>query len=367
MSRVRSWNAFETALNGAIDNAVTTITLVSVDNLSPNTFLVIDPDTPSTREYVYVLAVDGGGKTVTVRTRPEQGSTGGTAWPHADGAVVRSVPVHQWLDEIFDDIEANALAITNHIPGTDPHPQYLSDAQAQGQYVQKNGDTMSGPLVLPGSDPTQANQASRKAYVDGQVAATLTSAQAYADAKDHDHATPIAAHAGDPDVHHPQVHAAAGTDHTSGAEPAGRRLVADGSGGLTWADSSGGGVTDHGGLVGLGDDDHTQYLTQVRGDVRYYTKAQIDSMMAGKAAVSHTHPTSAIVSGTFDVARIPNLSPSKILAGSFGAGTYTFPNAVVVGGGLYENSGVVEFKNLPVGAGQADLRWNSSSGAVSRQ
>jgi len=366
MSRVRSWNAFETSLNGAIDNAVTTITLVSVDNLSPDTFLVIDPDTPATREYVFVLAVDAGGKTVTVRTRPEQGSTGGTAWPHVDGAVVRAVPVHQWLDEIFDDLEANTLALTNHIPGTDPHPQYLSDAQAQGEYLKKSGDTMSGPLVLPGSDPTQANQASRKAYVDGQVGATLTSAQAYADAKDHDHATPIAAHAGNPNAHHGQVHAADGADHTSGAQPAGQRLVADGAGGMTWAASSGGGVTDHGALTGLTDDDHTQYLTQVRGDVRYYTKAQIDSMMAGKAAVSHTHPTSAIVSGTFDIARIPNIPASKVTAGTFPAGNFTFPSAVIINGGLYENSGVVEFDNIPVGAGQADLRWNSS-GALSRQ
>lgn len=33
---------------------------------------------------------------------------------------------------------------------------------------------------------------------------------------------------------------------------------------------------DHGGLLGLGDDDHTQYHNDARGDVRYYTKAQLD-------------------------------------------------------------------------------------------
>lgn len=36
----------------------------------------------------------------------------------------------------------------------------------------------------------------------------------------------------------------------------------------------GGGVTDHGALTGLADDDHPQYLTQVRGDARYVTPAQ---------------------------------------------------------------------------------------------
>lgn len=33
---------------------------------------------------------------------------------------------------------------------------------------------------------------------------------------------------------------------------------------------------DHGTLSGLGDDDHTQYHNDVRGDIRYYTKAQVD-------------------------------------------------------------------------------------------
>lgn len=39
----------------------------------------------------------------------------------------------------------------------------------------------------------------------------------------------------------------------------------------------GGGVSDHGELAGLGDDDHAQYLNNARGDARYFTKAQINS------------------------------------------------------------------------------------------
>jgi hypothetical protein len=35
------------------------------------------------------------------------------------------------------------------------------------------------------------------------------------------------------------------------------------------AGGGGGGVTDHGALTGLGDDDHTQYHTDARGDARY--------------------------------------------------------------------------------------------------
>lgn len=41
----------------------------------------------------------------------------------------------------------------------------------------------------------------------------------------------------------------------------------------------GGGVTDHGDLTGLADDDHTQYHNDARGDARYYTQAQTDALI----------------------------------------------------------------------------------------
>ena len=40
--------------------------------------------------------------------------------------------------------------------------------------------------------------------------------------------------------------------------------------------TSGAGVSDHGALTGLSDDDHSQYHNDTRGDVRYYTKTQSD-------------------------------------------------------------------------------------------
>lgn len=109
--------------------------------------------------------------------------------------------------------------------------------------------------------------------------------------------------------------------------------------------NEGGGVTDHGALTGLGDDDHpnyqlraeknqpngyagldgsgllpdirlpasitrdsevtasvtaheaasdphTQYLTVTRGDARYYTRTQLDTLFSGKANTAHTHAVS---------------------------------------------------------------------------
>ena len=44
--------------------------------------------------------------------------------------------------------------------------------------------------------------------------------------------------------------------------------------------SGGGGVTDHGALSGLQDDDHLQYHTDARGDARYYTKEATGSLVA---------------------------------------------------------------------------------------
>ena len=50
-----------------------------------------------------------------------------------------------------------------------------------------------------------------------------------------------------------------------------------------------GGDIDHASLNGLEADDHPQYHTDARGDVRYYTKAQVDSGLASKANAAHGH------------------------------------------------------------------------------
>lgn len=52
---------------------------------------------------------------------------------------------------------------------------------------------------------------------------------------------------------------------------------------------SGGEGADHGLLVGLTDDDHLQYLNEVRGDALYYRKANVDASLATKSDVGHNH------------------------------------------------------------------------------
>lgn len=47
-------------------------------------------------------------------------------------------------------------------------------------------------------------------------------------------------------------------------------------------------TTDHGSLEGLMDDDHTQYHNDVRGDIRYYTRAQLGTLMSSHFAATST-------------------------------------------------------------------------------
>ena len=59
-------------------------------------------------------------------------------------------------------------------PASDNHAankKYVDDQDAL--QVTKTGDTMSGALTLPSSDPTDPNHAVRKSYVDSQILATL--------------------------------------------------------------------------------------------------------------------------------------------------------------------------------------------------
>lgn len=62
----------------------------------------------------------------------------------------------------------------------------------------------------------------------------------------------------------------------------------------------GGGVTDHGALTGLGDDDHAQYHNDARGDARYSQLGHDhDTEYSG---LSHTHDQSDVTDLTTDLA-----------------------------------------------------------------
>ncbi len=267
MSRkTNNYNAYESTLSGPLAAGATSVAVESAVGLVAPLYLVLDPDDPSKREWIRVNTINS--NTLDNLVRNLEGSVGDV--DHDAGAKIRSIPTKQLIDDIFQDIEDDELDLTQHeTDGGDPHAQagYLKIAEADVRYVEVTGDTMSGDLSITPT-PTSPPHATRKDYVDTGDSDTEAAAQAYSDSLDHDHDTPIGVHAGQTGAHHAKVHAADGVDHSSGAEVDGRALVADGAGGLKFITPAAG-VTDHGNLDGLGDDDHSQYLTNARGDVRY--------------------------------------------------------------------------------------------------
>lgn len=109
-----SENAFQTTLNGTLDNVATTVTLTSTTNLIAPGVLVIDRqdgsgnDTPSLREYVTFTGISGNDITGVTR-----GVAGSTAQSHGSGALVEAVvSVTHWGDLVdFLQVEHDAAGL----------------------------------------------------------------------------------------------------------------------------------------------------------------------------------------------------------------------------------------------------------------
>lgn len=80
---------------------------------------------------------------------------------------------------------------------------------------------------------------------------------------------------------------------------------------------------DHGTLTGLGDDDHGQYHNDARGDVRYYLKATVDSLLGAKLATSLKGAANGLAeldsSGLVPAAQLPSYVDDVIEAANFAA------------------------------------------------
>lgn len=78
------------------------------------------------------------------------------------------------------------------------------------------------------------------------------------------------------------------------------------------------GVTDHGALAGLADDDHTQYHNDARGDARYYTQSQVDTLVGDYVLKSGDTMTGQLIAPSFQVS-----DSSETLTSSYDSGNNT--------------------------------------------
>lgn len=114
--RTYTWNAYESSLNGAINTSAVSITLNSVTGLRAPGYLVIDPDIPASREFIRYETINA--SAIEGVTRNVDGAALNS---HDDGAKIRAVPVHQFFDDIFTDIEDIESAAAAHTGAANPH------------------------------------------------------------------------------------------------------------------------------------------------------------------------------------------------------------------------------------------------------
>jgi lysophospholipase L1-like esterase len=147
-----AWPAFSTAGGASIPAGTTSITIGSGGafsvNLVPNA-----GSTPMGSYYTVVYHLDDGTVTREYWVVPASPSTVTVATIRS--SVLPASVAMQTVSKAYVD-SAIAAAVTGTPLDASP-------------YVQKTGDTMTGPLVLP-ADPTSAQQAADKHYVDTQVA-----------------------------------------------------------------------------------------------------------------------------------------------------------------------------------------------------
>ena len=210
MSRkTNALNSYESALDGGItDTAPTLLVVANPQPLADPAYLTLEPDDPLLRELIRVDAISG--TSFSSITRGLVGSaSGGQA--HLSGAIIRSTPVHQQLDDLFDDIED--LEATEH-----------AELHAAASH----------------SDQT-ATGAELETLTDGSETALHT----------HDHGA---------------INGLSDDDHAEYLKDKANGGVA---GEVPTHDHSGAGeagTVDHGDTTGKGDDDHTQYLNVARHD-----------------------------------------------------------------------------------------------------
>ena len=104
-------NFFETTLSSGVNDTVTTIPLTNVPTPSEG-FLVIDPDTPASREVIYYTSKGGSDVTVPSGSGNGRGYDGSTATSHSSGTKVIMAPIAAMFEALQDGTGLASGAIT---------------------------------------------------------------------------------------------------------------------------------------------------------------------------------------------------------------------------------------------------------------
>ena len=152
-------NAFETTLTGTIGASDVVFNVNSVvdsagNQIQPDSYLVLNPDSASNREVVLISAVNASSKQLTINSVSDRyltGSAANSGLSHASGSVVRMAPLQQHIEDINDRVDT-----------------IINEA---GTAVVTTGVVKDEDNMASNSATHLATQQSIKAYVDTQLTA----------------------------------------------------------------------------------------------------------------------------------------------------------------------------------------------------
>jgi hypothetical protein len=243
-------NAYESTLTAQLSSVGTSMQLADVTGLTVPFYLVIEPTNAGQREYVYVTTLVS--NMATIAARYLAGSAAGSGLTHPNGSVVRMSIMSQHLIDIndrVDDVQSQVNSLSDHgsLAGLadDDHTQYFNTV--------RHTKSVHDLLALDHGALSGKSDDDHTIYYN---AARHTKAVHDALALDH------GALSGRGDDDHTIYTKADGTraftGTVAGVTPTSGSHLAT----KTYVDNAG--VTDHGALSGLGDDDHSQYHNDAR-------------------------------------------------------------------------------------------------------
>ena len=97
-------NAFETTLSSQLGASDLTINVASTTGLASPCYIVIEPDSATQREYIFIDSTVAATSftTTTADNRYLSGSAAGSGLTHPSGSKVRVSPMKQHFEDIFD-------------------------------------------------------------------------------------------------------------------------------------------------------------------------------------------------------------------------------------------------------------------------